>query len=542
MAVSFAGNTMAGRIRVLVMIIKRCASIARQLSGRTLVYSRAFASCLHQLLAYRISLVWIQLSYFTFLSLLGFLALRSLAPDQRMRYPEDLDLFFMSASAATVSSMSTVEMEALSSSQLVLIALLMLFGSEVFTSLLELQIIKWKVDQTTENLNIKKAIRNLNNSTESQIESGVMELPDSRFFKSTHALQTEQVRKDSLQILSTVILGFLLLSHFIGSASIMAYLSFIPSAGDVIKKKGFTALTFSIFMTISSFANGGFVPINENMIPFKKHSGMLTMVIPLILIGNTLFPACLRLIIKIMKRFNKREEFAYLLEGDEQMGFHHLFSDRHSIMLVLTVTGLLAVQTMFFCFMEWNSSPLHDLKPFQKFVGALFQSVNARHAGESIFDMSLLSPAILVSYVIMMYLPSYTSFLLTTEERCTTTKATEEKKSLRLAKSFLMSQLSYVAIAVILVCITERKKLIEDPLNFNVLNIVLEVISAYGNVGFSTGYSCERQLKPDTNCTVKWYGFVGTWSNGGKVILIFVMFFGRLKKFNRNGGKAWKLG
>ncbi|WOK94077.1 cation transporter HKT2-like [Canna indica] len=201
-----------------------------------------------------------------------------------------------------------------------------------------------------------------------------------------------------------------------------------------------------------------------------------------------------------------------------------------------------------FCGMDWNGAVFDGLSPFQKFVSALFIAVNSRHAGENSIDCSLMSPAVLVFLIVMMYLPSSMTFSAINEEASSENGMKQEMKRRKKKKNswvekLVWTQLSYIVVFIIAICITERKKFSRDPLNFSTLNIIFEVTSGYGNVGLSTGYSCSRLLKlqPGASCVDKPYSLSGWWSDEGKLILTFVMLYGRLKKFTAHCGQAWRL-
>ncbi|XXG51459.1 hypothetical protein AAC387_Pa03g0015 [Persea americana] len=475
------------------------------------------------------------------------LVLKVLNPRSTVSYmPKNLDLFFMSVSATTVSSMGTIEMETFSNTQLLVLTLLMLLGGEVFTFMVGLRftMAKFKKHDTIENkidpIDVQLSSVNSTEVEENQTEVGLPIRNDA----DSEKLGSEGLRYRCLRYLDLVVMGFLLVVHVAGSSSILVYLSRVSSAREVLKKKHIQMQIFAVFTTVSTFTNCGFIPTNENMVIFQKNSGLLLLLIPQVLFGNTLFPPCLRLVMWVLRKLTKRVEFDYILKNPGEFGYDHLLPGVHCLFLTCTVLGFIVVQSILFSCLEWHSVALSGLSSYQKIVGALFQSVNSRHAGESMVDISTLSSAILVLYVVMMYIPPYTSFLPTEEDgEASSSWENGQRGSKRRgwAKRLQLSQLSYLVICIVLICIIERKKMSQDPLNFNVLNIVIEVISAYGNVGFSTGYSCQRQLKHDSSCKDAWTGFVGRWSSQGKLILIFVMFFGRLKKFSRKGGRAWKL-
>lgn len=380
-------------------------------------------SSLYRSILFKVNKFFIQLFYFIFISIFGFLILRNLNP----RHSEDftstnLDLFFTSVSSATISSMSTLEMEVFSNSQLIVITFLMFIGGEVFISMIELYLIRPKFKPWRKNSKIESILSsnnsttssprnsNFNNDDDYNIELDIVVLPDSpKSIKSDKdkddfTSSDNNLKYQSIKFLGVVTLVYLLVINIVGMSLVLMYLAFVSSAKDVLINKGLNTYIFTIFTTISSFVSCGFVPTNENMMVFSKNSGLLWILIPLLLVGNALYPMCLRFSIRLMGKLfvSKKREAKYLLKNSREIGHLHLFSRQHSRLLVVTMFGFILVQFILFCALEWNSNGLNGLNSYQRFVGSLFQVVNARHTGETIVDISTLSPPILVMFIVMM--------------------------------------------------------------------------------------------------------------------------------------------
>ncbi|XP_024964463.1 sodium transporter HKT1-like, partial [Cynara cardunculus var. scolymus] len=462
-----------------------------------------------------------------------FVALKTLEFKTPSFKPKDIDVLFTAISAVTVSSMSTLDMEVFSNTQLIVLMFLMFMGGEIFVSMLGLQFRKFKIKSRMINLgsnsNSDSTVRSLECTIELGVNSNDLEPTQSKSFDQKYLMH------EAIKSLGNVVLCYILVVHFIGYILTYMYITFSPSSKSILINKGLSRNTFSLFTTVSTFANCGFIPTNENMMVFKKHSGLLLILIGQILLGSTLYPVVLQAVILLLEKITKRVELGHMLKYSKEMNYDQLLPKVQSLYLGMTVFGLILVQFIVFCCLEWHN--MDGLDGYEKVVGSIFQVVNTRYAGETVFDLSKVSPAILLGFIVMMYLPSSTTYLPVQDQE--NSQRSDQKKSF--VECFLFSQLSYLIMFTISVCLTERKKMEVDPINFSVINIAFEVFSAYGNVGLSTGYSCQHQIKPDEHCKDELYGFVGRWSNNGKCLLILVMFFGRLKNFNKNGGRFWKL-
>jgi Trk-type K+ transport system membrane component len=294
--------------------------------------------------------------------------------------PPYIDMLYLSTSALTVSSLSTVTMEDLSSSQIVVLTLLMLVGGAIFVSLLGLMLrVKHQESQDLPSVKVSsvpvelEAIDGVAICEESPLEEAACAIPPKSY--------GEFKRIRSVKCLGYVVFGYFVVIHVLGFLLVLLYITQVPTASAPLNKKGINIVLFSVSMTVASFANAGLVPTNENMVIFSKNSGLLRLFSGQILAGNTLFPLFRRMLVWFLGRLTKVKDLRLMTKYPEEMQFGSLLPRLPTVYLSSTVIGLVAAAVTLFCAVDWNSSVFDGLSSYQKIVNAFFMVVNARHSG-----------------------------------------------------------------------------------------------------------------------------------------------------------------
>lgn len=163
-------------------------------------------------------------------------------------------------------------------------------------------------------------------------------------------------------------------------------------------------------------------------------------------------------------------------------------------------------------------------------MDGLFQAVGLRTSGAYVLNISDLAPALLVAYVVAMYISSFPIVMAlrrtnTYEERSSgLDKDDDEDGSNDRGGSgslgaHLRIQLAYdlwfQILAWFLVSIIERSALLAPQPGFGLFPLLFEVTSAYGTVGLSMS-------APGTD-----YSLSGEFRTLSKVVMLFVMVRGR---------------
>ena len=301
-------------------------------------------------------------------------------------------------------------------------------------------------------------------------------------FKS-RVLIREALNTDSYKGIVKIVKAVLLMTLcFEGAGALLSFLVFVQDYPPV------HALGISVFHSIAAFNNSGFDVLGnlQNLIPYQNDILLNLITCVLIIFGGLGSLVILDII--------KKRSFKKL--------------SMHSKVVITTTVTLLAVGTLLLKATE-------DIT----WLGAFFHSVSARTAGFSTYPIGSFSNAGLFVLCILMFIgaspgstgggiKTSTFFVLFQSARSMFSKkqiAAFKRgisgKTVATASSITILSLGVVCVGTFLMCVLEPE--------YELIQLLFEVISAFGTVGLSTG------ITPDL-------------SVGGKLVIILIMFIGRL--------------
>lgn len=264
--------------------------------------------------------------------------------------------------------------------------------------------------------------------------------------------------------------------HLLG---FICYISFIYTAQTyipVINAIGVSRGWWSIFTSASAFNDLGLTLTPDSFISFQNAVFLLLVSSLLIVSGNTGFPCVLRFVIWVAHKLTpsdtpKHEEFAFLLDHPRRC-FTLLFPSAATWWLLAILLLFNGIDLLLFIVLDLKDPVVSLIPVGYRIVDGLFQAFCTRTAGFAVVNLAGLHSAVLVSYLIMMYIsvfPVAISIRRTNvyEERSLGIYSSEddqESQSQSFVGTHIRRQLGfdlwYVFLALFIICI------IENPVSF----------------------------------------------------------------------------
>ncbi|KAH6888577.1 cation transport protein-domain-containing protein [Thelonectria olida] len=311
----------------------------------------------------------------------------------------------------------------------------------------------------------------------------------------------------SLRTLAVILIFYFWGFQILAAVCLIPFILNSPHYASIVDEAGVSKVWWGFFTSNSAFMDLGFTLTPDSMNSFNTSEYIMMVMWFFIIIGNTGFPVMLRFIIWVLSKVVPTgsgvwEELRFLLDHPRRC-FTLLFPSSANWWLFWILVGLNIIDLVFFIVLDLNSPIVEGLPLHTRIADGLFQAAATRTAGFSCFSMSALHPAMPVLYMIMMYIsifPIAISIRRTNvyEEKSLGVYRDKneegdniEASALTYVSTHLRRQLSfdlwYVFVGFFFLAITEGNSLKAG--DFNLFDILFEVISAYGTVGLSMGGS-----------------------------------------------------
>ncbi|KAG2223970.1 hypothetical protein INT45_013427 [Circinella minor] len=316
---------------------------------------------------------------------------------------------------------------------------------------------------------------------------------------------------------------------------------------------------FSFYLAFSAYNNLGLIPMSASLEPFVNSPAPILLVSILIIVGNVGYAIVLRFYIwciyKLLphSRHMDRETLCYLLHHPRRC-YTSMFRSTQTWWLVFVMIAFNVVEVAVFLATNYWLPILDGIPWGSRVLVGYFQGVATRNAGFTAINILRLNPGTLIIYIIAMYVSVYpvgisirnsneyqerelgiysASTRTGNYEEINISKLTRypsmasvvsrTKKLISMRPSFyVMTQLQrmvtyeilWVALGIFCICIIEAQAIM-TPSPITTLTVMYEAVSAFGNVGSSTGY-------PGVNTSQ-----CGNYRTLSKLVIIVLMYRGR---------------
>lgn len=229
-------------------------------------------------------------------------------------------------------------------------------------------------------------------------------------FVSLNKEQREEL--GGIEYRATRTLCWVLVSYFFGIhvLGFVCYMAFIYSAQQyipVVASTGTSRGWWSVFTSASAFNDLGLTLTPDSFISFQNAAFLLLVSSFLIVAGNTGFPCVLRFVIWLAYKIwpggpATKEEFAFLLDHPRRC-FTLLFPGPATWWLLAILIGLNGLDLVLFIILDLGNAEITEIPVGYRILDGLFQAFCTRTAGFTAVNLAGLHSAILVSYMIMMW-------------------------------------------------------------------------------------------------------------------------------------------
>jgi len=272
----------------------------------------------------------------------------------------------------------------------------------------------------------------------------------------------------------------------------------------------------AVFHAISAFCNAGFGLFPDNLVGYVGHAGVNLVIVWLIVAGGLGFHVLIECYSVGRERLFKRSGHA----AKPRLSWYTKIVLNTSLFLI--VAGLVLIW-----FAEFTSGR-YTLNLFEQFLAALFQSVTCRTAGFNTLDIGRMGDASLAIMVVLMFiggspgscaggiktttfraLLAFSKAEMLGRKQAVIGKFALDAGTVNRALTLTIFAAALVFCSTLIMCFSEGATSPGAVAHIRFLEILFEVVSAFGTVGLSTG------ITPSLTMT-------------GKLLITALMFIGRL--------------